>query len=172
MKIVIMGNSGSGKSTLARYVATECGLPLLDLDTVAWQPGKVAVPRDSVLAQQDVDSFCQRSAGWVVEGCYADLVAVTLPYDPLLLFLDPGTEVCLRNCQSRPWESHKYASPLAQNEMLPLLLAWVAAYETREGPLSLRGHVALYEGYVGRKQRLREQRPASEILRGMLAFGA
>ena len=94
-------------------------------------------------------------AGWPWQAI--DLVAVTLPYDPLLLFLDPGTEVCLRNCQSRPWESHKYASPLAQNEMLPLLLAWVAAYETREGPLSLRGHVALYEGYVGRKQRLREQ---------------
>ena len=66
MRVAVIGNSGSGKSTLARYVATELGLPLLDLDTVAWQPGKVAVPRDSVLALQDVDSFCQRSAGWWV----------------------------------------------------------------------------------------------------------
>lgn len=165
MRVAVIGNSGSGKSTLARYLAMECGLPMLDLDTVAWEPGKVAVPRDPRLARQDVDSFCQQSPGWVAEGCYADLVEVALLHGAQLLFLNPGREVCLQNCQSRPWEPHKYASKEAQDEKLPFLLAWVEEYETRDGPLSLRGHTALFDSYAGPKLRLVERRSPAEVLR-------
>jgi len=35
VRIVVIGNSGSGKSTLAKRL----GVPHLDLDTLAWQPG-------------------------------------------------------------------------------------------------------------------------------------
>ena len=39
MRIALIGNSGSGKSMLSRQLATARALPMLDLDTVAWEPG-------------------------------------------------------------------------------------------------------------------------------------
>jgi len=45
MRVAIVGNSGSGKSTLARRLAADSGTPTLDLDTVAWEPGQIAVSR-------------------------------------------------------------------------------------------------------------------------------
>ncbi len=41
MRIAILGNSGSGKSTLARRLAAEAFAAVLDLDTVAWEPGEI-----------------------------------------------------------------------------------------------------------------------------------
>ena len=46
MRISIIGNSGSGKSTLARMLASSNGTSLLDLDTLVWEPNKIAIPRD------------------------------------------------------------------------------------------------------------------------------
>ena len=78
MRVVILGNSGSGKSTLAKALAREHGLARLDLDTVVWEPRQVAVARDPQQALADVRRFCQSSARWVVEGCYASLVQAAL----------------------------------------------------------------------------------------------
>ena len=41
MRCAILGNSGSGKSTLARLLAADDGATLLDLDTVAREPGQI-----------------------------------------------------------------------------------------------------------------------------------
>lgn len=68
---MILGNSGSGKTTLARRLAVRHGVPCLDLDTVAWEPGRIAVPREPGAARDEVRRFCEASEGWVVEGCYA-----------------------------------------------------------------------------------------------------
>ena len=57
MRIAIVGNSGSGKSTLARQLAEIHSLPLLDLDTVAWEPGRVAVPRSPAKATAELNAF-------------------------------------------------------------------------------------------------------------------
>ncbi len=162
LRVAVLGNSGSGKSTLAQSLGAAYALPLLDLDTVAWQPGQVAVPRDPLLAQREVDSFCTQHASWVVEGCYADLVAVTLRFAPILLLLNPGTEVCQEHCRNRPFEPHKYASKAEQDERLPFLLAWVAEYETREGPMSLRGHRQLFDAYRGPKKELTSRVSATD----------
>lgn len=140
MKIAILGNSGSGKSTLAHWLASQKHSALLDIDTVAWEPGQIAVPRSPVAAAGDVRAFCQEHADWVLEGCYADLIRVSLDYQPLFLFLNPGLEACLAHCRARPWEPHKYSSPEEQQSRLAFLLDWVSTYESREGELSLQGH--------------------------------
>lgn len=155
MRIAILGNSGSGKSTLAQRLADNVGAAVLDLDTVAWEPGKIAVPRDPAAAAADVQAFCASHRTWVVEGCYAGLVAATFTFTPKLIFLDPGLEQCLANCRARPWEPHKYASKDEQDERLAFLLQWVADYYTRDGDLSLAGHRALFDAYAGPKQHLR-----------------
>ncbi|WP_119292740.1 AAA family ATPase [Azohydromonas sediminis] len=153
-RIAILGNAGSGKSTLARHLAARHGVPVLDLDTVAWEPDAPAQPRPDAHAIDDVRAFCRRHAQWVVEGCYAHLVGAALAFGPRLVFLNPGTAACLAHCRARPWEPHKYASQAEQDANLPLLLDWVAAYDTREGPLSLAAHRRCFDGYAGPKREL------------------
>jgi len=156
MRIAIIGNSGSGKSTLARRLAKVYATPVLDLDTVAWEPGEIARPRSPAEAAADVRSFCDSNEQWIVEGCYATLIEVALDYEPHLLFLDPGLEQCQENCKDRPWEPHKYSSKAQQDEKLTFLLSWVADYYARDDDLSYQGHQALFQSYTGPKQHLHE----------------
>ncbi len=151
MRVAVLGNSGSGKSTLARWLSARAGAALLDLDTVPWEPGQVAVLRRTEFAIDDVLGFCGTHDNWVVEGCYAGLVGAVLPLRPLLLFLNPGLEQCLHNCRSRPWEPHKYASKAEQDERLAFLLDWVREYYTRTGDMSLECHRELFAAYLGPK---------------------
>lgn len=154
-RLVLVGNSGSGKSTLARAIARIGGHAHLDLDTVAWEPEQIAVARPSDVAAADVRSFCAAHERWVAEGCYADLAEVALASTPLLVLLDPGVERCVAHCLARPFEPHKYASKEEQDARLELLLAWVRAYEQREGPLGRAAHVALFDAYSGAKRLVR-----------------
>jgi adenylate kinase family enzyme len=154
MRVALIGNSGSGKSTLSRQLAALHALPMLDLDTVAWEPGKIAIARDSDAAAHDVHAFCSASDSWVVEGCYAGLVRTALSYSPVLLFLEPGVDACIANCRNRPWEPHKYESKEVQDERLEFLLTWVREYYSRAGDLSLAAHQALFDEYRGPKHKL------------------
>lgn len=155
MPIAILGNSGSGKSTLAAALAAAGGVPCLDLDTVAWEPGQIAVPRPEALARAAVRSFCRGHSNWLVEGCYTMLIEAALEFRPKLVFLNPGLEACLANCRSRPWEPHKYISQQDQDAKLEFLLSWVADYYARSGPLSLAAHERCFKAYAGPKYELR-----------------
>ena len=153
-RFAILGNAGSGKSTLAWQLAGELDLALLDLDIVAWEPDRVAVPRSHAVAAADVNAFCRSYPQWVLEGCYPELIATALNFRPHLLLLDPGMDQCLANCRARPWEPHKYRSRAEQDRKLGMLLAWVEGYYHRDGDMSLASHEALFEAYRGPKQRL------------------
>lgn len=154
MRIAIIGNSGSGKSTLARELVRAHDLVTLDLDTVAWEPDKIAVPRDPRQALAQVRDFCATKARWVVEGCYAGLIRAALPEASLLLFLEPGVQACVANCHSRPWEPHKFKSAQEQDRHFKLLLEWVEAYYQRNDDASLREHQALFNAFAGPKRKL------------------
>jgi adenylate kinase family enzyme len=165
MRVAIVGNSGSGKSTLAGHISAAHSLAALDLDTVAWEPGTIAVARTADAAAADVAKFCATHERWVVEGCYAELIGRALEHTPILLFVDPGVEACLNNCRNRPWEPHKYASKAEQDEKLEFLLSWVREYYAREGDLSWTRHQALFESYRGLKLRLaHHERPILDDL--------
>ena len=151
MRIAILGNAGSGKSTLARSLAAK-GVAVLDLDTIAWEPNSGAILRPHVSVVGDLEKFCSGRADWIVEGCYGDLIETILPWNPELIFLNPGKEACLRNCRNRAWESHKYPSKAEQDASLETLLAWVSAYYTCSGSMSLAGHRAIFDRYDGPKR--------------------
>ena len=151
MRIAIVGNSGSGKSTLAKRLAAAGNVAVLDLDTIAWEPGQVALPRDRVDAAADVLAFCRSNEDWVVEGCYASLIEIALELNPELVVLDPGVEQCTENCRTRPWEPHKYSTKDEQDQRLEFLLEWLAAYYSRDDDMSLLAHKRVYEGYAGVK---------------------
>lgn len=154
MRVAIIGNSGSGKSTLARQLADAFALAALDLDTIAWEPDKVAVSRAPSKAAASLAAFCAAHGRWVIEGCYETLVSCALEHSPILVFLDPGVEVCLANCSGRPWEPHKYASRQDQDAHLDFLLSWVRDYYVRTGELSRAAHMSLFDGYRGTRYHL------------------
>ncbi len=151
-RIVVIGNSGAGKSTYAKAVAARAGLAHLDLDTIAWQPASPPTRRPIAESGGAIDAFRSTHAGWIMEGCYADLAAIALASATRLVFLNPGVEACVAHCRARPWESHKYASRSAQDRNLPMLLDWVRGYPTRDDACSLRQHRALFECFAGDKQ--------------------
>ena len=107
---------------------------------------------------------------WVVEGCYASLVAESLAFGPTLVFLDPGIEACLAHCRQRPWEPHKYPSKTAQDEKLAFLLDWVRDYAQRDDDVSLKAHQSLFESASVRK--LHWQRPHDAALLELLLESA
>lgn len=148
-RIVIVGNSGSGKSTLAAELAAEYEIPNLDLDTLAWSAPAVrrGVPESIALLRAFIDGNDE----WVLEGCYASLVEVALPFATELRFLNPGVDACVHNCRTRPWEPHKYASKEEQDARLEFLIGWVREYESRDDEFSLVAHRRLYDAFSGRK---------------------
>jgi adenylate kinase family enzyme len=152
MRIAIFGNSGSGKSTEARRLADEHDLPTLELDRIVWEPGQIATLRDSRAIQSDLRRFLDEHDDWVVEGCYGELVTLTLASEPELLFLNPGLEACIANSRRRPWEPHKYASKEEQDEMLENLIDWIRGYHTRDDAWSLVAHRRIFDAYDGPKR--------------------
>jgi len=69
-----------------------------------------------------------------------------------LILMNPGLDACFEKRRRRPFESHKFSSKNEQDRMLDPLLAWVSGYYERDGPMSLRGHLDLYERYGGPKR--------------------
>lgn len=158
MRILVFGNSGYGKSTLVRKLAREHALAHLDLDSIVWEPGQVAVQRSPAAIAAALEAFLSDNARWVVEGCYGELIQLTANHCTELVFLNPGREACLANNLRRPWEPHKYESPEAQDAMLENLQAWVASYYERDDPWSYRAHRAIFDAFVGHKsERLASQ---------------
>src|SRR5262249_37651339 len=74
MKVLVFGNFDSGKSTYARALAAREGLAHPDLDSIVWEPGKIALqcPRESVAVS--LQNFIDSQAAWVIEGSYRELV--------------------------------------------------------------------------------------------------
>jgi adenylate kinase family enzyme len=151
LRIVIIGNSGSGKSTVAKNLARRHSLAQLDLDSIVWEPGKVAVERPRHRITTDLAAFIDKHPAWVIEGCYGELAEAALPHCSELIFLNPGLESCLANNHRRPWEPHKYANPGEQDEMFEKLQAWVSTYYQRTDAWSYAAHRRLFDAFQGRK---------------------
>ena len=147
MRILVFGNSGSGKSTHAKALAARHGLAHLDLDSIVWEPGKIAVPRDAQAVAASLDEFIASHDQWVVEGCYGELVQTASAECTQLVFLNPGLQACQANNLKRPWEPQKYASMEQQNSMLANLQAWVAGYYSRDDAWSYKVHRRIFDEY-------------------------
>jgi adenylate kinase family enzyme len=151
MRVLVFGNSGSGKSTFARALAEKHPLAHLDLDSIVWEPGKIAVQRPPEAIAAALRDFIAVNETWVIEGCYGELVEAASPHCTELVFLNPGLEACLANNLRRPWEPHKYTSLELQNSMLENLQAWVAGYYTRNGSWSYEAHRRIFDAHAGAK---------------------
>lgn len=151
MRVLVFGNSGSGKTTFATHLSQEHDLPHLDLDSIVWEPGQIAVQRQPQAIAASLASFLAENGSWVVEGCYGELVVSASTHCTELVFLNPGLQTCLEHNRTRPWEPHKYASKDAQDAMLENLQAWVAGYYEREDQWSYHAHRRIFDKFTGQK---------------------
>jgi adenylate kinase family enzyme len=157
MKVLVFGNSG------ARSLAAREGLAHLDLDSIVWEPGKIAVQRRHEAATASLRSFIDSQAAWVIEGCYGDLVQAASAYCTLMVFLNPGVKACLANNAARPWEPHKYVSHEEQNAMLSKLQERVVEYYQREDAWSYQAHREIFDSFTGPKVKHRDAATYAEM---------
>lgn len=153
-KVLIFGNSGSGKSTLAKQLSKNNHLAHLDLDTIAWQPVSAEKPptrRSIAASKKEIDKFVNDNKGWVIEGCYADLLELLISEVDEMIFLNLSVEACIKNAKNRPWEPHKYESKVAQDANLPMLIEWIAQYDSRVDNFSKLAHQRLFDAFKGKK---------------------
>lgn len=150
-KILVFGNSGAGKSTLANTLQQKLNIAHLDLDTLAWSDASEPLRKPLAESTNEIDTFLSNTSNWVIEGCYADLLQYVAKDATEMIFLNPGTEVCIQHCKQRPWEPHKYASKNAQDKNLEMLIDWVKQYDKREDEFSLNQHLTLFESFSGKK---------------------
>ena len=150
-KVVIFGNSGSGKSTLAKELVLKNNLAHLDLDTVAWRliapPERLSISESSKL----INDFLSTNSGWVIEGCYSDLLELVTQQADEVIFLNLPVSACIENAKNRPWEPHKYESKEAQNANLEMLIDWISQYTARTDTFSKVAHEKLFEDFQGKK---------------------
>lgn len=150
MKVILLGNAGAGKSTLSDRLIAKSPAERLSLDAVAFKGGTERRPlQESV---RDVKRFIEGSASWIVEGCYADIIEAILDECEELIFLNPGIDICVAHCRSRPWEPEKFGTEEEQDENLENLIEWVRTYEVRSDEYGLQRHRALYDSFSGRKR--------------------
>jgi hypothetical protein len=119
------------------------------LDEIAWEEGTERKPLEKSLSL--LRRFIENNQRWIIEGCYGDLIEAALPYCTQLRFLNPGVEVCVEHCLSRPWEPEKFSNAEDQQAMLEQLIQWVREYETRDDEYGLRRHRKLFDEFKGSK---------------------
>ncbi len=150
-KILVFGNSGSGKSTLAGELKDAYSLAHLDLDSLAWLHTNPPQREPLETSRAAIERFTRDHQAWVIEGCYADLLAYAAAEANEVLFLNLPISLCQENAKQREWEPHKYPDKAAQDANLDMLLAWIADYENREDETSKTAHLDLYESFAGEK---------------------
>ena len=150
-KVVIFGNSGSGKSTLAKELAFKNHLAPLDLDTVAWKP--ITPPERLAILEssKSINDFLLTHSGWVIEGCYADLLELVTQQADEVIFLNLSVSACIDNAKKRQWEPHKYASKEAQDANLEMLINWISQYTVRTDTFSKVAHEKLFREFQVKK---------------------
>lgn len=165
-RILVFGNSGSGKSTLATALCRQWALAHLDLDTLAWEAASTPTRRDLAASAKDIRDFIASApGGWVIEGCYADLLACVRQEADEVLWLDLPVGDCVANARQRPWETHKYPSKAAQDENLAMLIDWIGDYEHRRDEFSRSAHATFFERFDGRKRRITQRVDVGDLLR-------
>lgn len=64
-RVLILGRGGAGKSVLARQLGELTGLPVIELDTLFWQPGLTAAdPAEWAECQREL----VRREAWILDG--------------------------------------------------------------------------------------------------------
>ncbi|MEH2066570.1 MAG: AAA family ATPase [Nostoc sp.] len=153
-RILIFGNSGSGKSTLANRLGKNFRIPILDLDTIVWEPNTIALQRPQKDSAKDLLDFIENNISWVIEGCYSTLIKAAMEFSTEIYFLNPGISKCLENNRNRPWEPHKFKSSEEQAQTFEFLQNWIQQYEERDDEFGYASHRSIFNQFNGIKHEI------------------
>jgi adenylate kinase family enzyme len=153
-RILIFGNSGSGKSTLAKRLGKDFNVPILDLDTIVWEPNKIAIRRPQKDSEKDLQDFIDNNISWIIEGCYSTLIKAAIEFSTEIYFLNPGITKCLENNCNRLWEPHKFKSIEEQTQTFEFLQNWIKQYEERDDEFGYSCHRLIFNQYNGKKHEI------------------
>ena len=93
-RILIHGVTGSGTTTLARALGAAHGIPVIEVDALAWQPGWVKTP-DADLAE--TAAAVAATDEWILDSAWSAIRPVALPRAELIIGLDlPAVLTLLR----------------------------------------------------------------------------
>lgn len=84
-RILLLGVTGSGKSTLARALESREGIPAIDVDALALQPGWVTTPEAELRARA---AEIAATDTWVMDSAWTAIRPVVLPRTQLVVGLD------------------------------------------------------------------------------------
>lgn len=143
---------------MAKELSVKYKLSHLDLDTLAWLPTSPPRRKSPCESEKEIVKFIKRNTGWIVEGCYSDLLEIAMRESDKIIYMNLSIEKCISNAKKRPWEPHKYTSKEAQDANLEMLINWISQYTERSDDFSKKSHEALYEQYKGLKEMITSNR--------------
>ena len=150
-RISVVGTSGSGKSWLASRLASELGLPYLELDAIRHQADWEPLPDAEFIDQ--VKSFVATD-GWVVDGNYFALVTEPLvwPRADTVVWIDLPRSSVMRQLTGRTLKRWLCRQELwnGNHERLRDVLSW-DPYRSiiRWAWLSYKANRERYEAAIG-----------------------
>ena len=107
-RIMIMGGSGSGKSTIARQIGELLNLPVVHMDTIWWQPGWVATPKEEAYARSMAAADAPE---WVFDGNMSKTRDYRLARADTVIYLDFNRCICLWRVMKRRVMYHGKSRP-------------------------------------------------------------
>jgi adenylate kinase family enzyme len=99
-RVNVIGSSCAGKSTFARRLAGAMGSPVVELDTLHWEPGWVEAPTEVFLERV---AAATQGTGWVVDGNYSVSRPVFWPRVDTVVWLDFSFSLVLWRSLTRTW---------------------------------------------------------------------
>jgi adenylate kinase family enzyme len=99
-RICVVGTTGSGKSLLASELARRMRLPLVELDSLYWEPNWTGCS-DEVLRKRVAEAT--RGDAWVVDGNYGSIRDLTWPRADAVVWLDYPLVTILWQLWKRTW---------------------------------------------------------------------
>lgn len=135
-RVMVVGTSGVGKTTLSRAIGAALGLPVVHLDTMAWQEGWVRRPVADFEAELDA---AMAADAWVVDGNYIKSLPQRAAAADTLVLIDLPLSHCLVRVFGRWWRNRGKQRPdLPEGCLEPMpwtFLKWVLSAPPRHQQL-------------------------------------
>lgn len=134
-KIMVIGCGGAGKSTFSRQLCQILSISVHHLDTLGWQAGWVATPREDFDVKISKLLLADR---WIIDGNYGRTLEIRFKEADTIFFLNMSRSLCLYRIFKRRILNHGKSRPDMKEgcpEKLDFqFIQWVWRYKKHKSP--------------------------------------